>query len=231
MTPGSKAARLPAARHNPFRSERVEALRFRLSEGDWSALLDRLAAQRYRGAIVGPKGSGKTTLLLELAARLRGLGFAVDTVMADGAGPLSREASSALRPRARSGQGILLLDGADRLGWWSWRRLRAALPAHRGLVVTLHRPGRLETLHTCRTSPALLAELVTELMQAADDRVSAARGGAFDLDDLSVARLFRASGGDLRQALRRLYDRWAVACAGGQPREASARGRGGGRWD
>ncbi len=50
-------------RENPFAVHRVEALAFRLPDGlTWDAFLDRCAAAKWRGAIVGPQGSGKTTL-------------------------------------------------------------------------------------------------------------------------------------------------------------------------
>ena len=65
------------ARDNPFRTDRVLAVRYRLDQGTFDGLLDRLDALGRRAAIVGPKGSGKTTLLEDLAPRLRDRGFTV----------------------------------------------------------------------------------------------------------------------------------------------------------
>ena len=63
-------------RDNPFTADRLEALPFRLPGGlTWDALLDRCAAAKWRGAIVGPHGSGKTTLLEQLLPRVRARGF------------------------------------------------------------------------------------------------------------------------------------------------------------
>ena len=64
-----------------------------------------------------------------------------------------------------------------------------------GLIVTSHQPGLLPTLHEHSTTPELLAEIVTEL------------GGEADPEE--IAELFARHGGDLRLALRELYDRSA----------------------
>jgi len=206
----NRQAHLPpggfTARHNPFRSERIEALRFRLDEAGWAALLDRLRALRYRGAIVGPEGSGKTTLLIELAERLRAESLAARVLLADGSSRLSLAEFGRLLAEVRSPRGVLLWDGADRLGWWGWLRLRWTARGAGGLVVTLHRPGRLPTLHQCRTSPRLLADLARELLHEAslDCRPS----------PQELGRLFTACRGNLREAFRVLYDRCAAGKAG-----------------
>lgn len=190
------------ARHNPFRSERIEALRFRLDEAGWMALLERLRALRYRGAIVGPEGSGKTTLLIELAERLRAEPLAVRLLLADGSSRLAPAEFRTLLAEVRSPKGVLLWDGADRLGWWGWLRLRWAARGAAGLVVTLHHPGRLPTLHQCRTSPGLLADLAHGLLHGASLNCRP--------EPEELARLFTACRGNLREALRALYDRCAA---------------------
>src|SRR6185436_15582003 len=76
---GDPAAPMRAA-DNPFAVRRVLAIRYRLSGETWEGLLERLAALRYRAAIVGPHGRGKTTLLEDLAPRLEALGFRTRTV-------------------------------------------------------------------------------------------------------------------------------------------------------
>jgi hypothetical protein len=62
-----------------------------------------------------------------------------------------------------------------------------------GLVITSHRPGLLPTLFECTTSPELLAEIVGELSGA----------------DLEAGELYERHRGNVRDALRELYDRWA----------------------
>ncbi|MBK8000329.1 MAG: hypothetical protein IPK15_16805 [Verrucomicrobia bacterium] len=65
------------ARDNPFSTDRVLRVRYRLRGESWDSLLSRLAALKYRGAIVGPEGAGKTTLLEDLEPHLVAKGFEV----------------------------------------------------------------------------------------------------------------------------------------------------------
>jgi polynucleotide 5'-kinase involved in rRNA processing len=71
------------ARDNPFRTERVLRVRFRLPSGTWDDLLARFEALGRRAAIVGPQGSGKTTLLEDLAPRLRARGYSIRELRLD----------------------------------------------------------------------------------------------------------------------------------------------------
>lgn len=184
---------------NPFAVHRVLPQRYRLSEADWARLLARLAAQGFRGAIVGRHGAGKTTLLEDLAARLAGAGWRLRWVR------LSRETPTLSASLARAtfaelgGGDCVLLDGAEQLGpigwaWFRWRVRRAG-----GLILTAHAAGRLPTLWRCETSPALLGEIVGAL------GVELAAGEA--------AALHARHAGNLRAALRELYDRAAARCS------------------
>ena len=151
------------ARDNPFAVQRVLAIRYRLSGVTWEELLARLAALRFRAALVGPHGHGKTTLLEDLGERLGHQGFRMRTVtLHQGERRLGdrREAALFRDPHpARSPAG---------------GRRRAARPP--GLVApALPQPGRrradrdlpppglLPTLHECRTTPELLAGIVADL--------------------------------------------------------------------
>jgi hypothetical protein len=176
---------------NPFRTGRVLSIRYRLLEGTWDGLLSRLAAYDHRAAIVGPEGSGKTTLLEDLAPRLQARGFAPRELRLDDRTPRFEPAflkrlSDEVGPRD-----ALLLDGAEQMGWWAWRRFVRGTRRAGALVVTSHRPGLLPTLLRCRTTPALLGEIAAELA-----------GGPVD----GVAGLFARHGGNVRLALRELYD-------------------------
>jgi len=180
------------ARDNPFAVQRVLAVRYRLAGVTWEELLERLAALRFRAAIVGPHGHGKTTLLEDLGERLGEQGFRIRTAtLHEGESRLGPRRSAALfrDPHPRD---LLLVDGAeqlDRLAWWHLRqRSRSAA----GLIVTLHSPGLLPTLHECRTTPELLAAIAGEL------------GGEGAAD--TVPGLFARHRGNLRDALRELYD-------------------------
>lgn len=186
------------AGQNPFRSTRVESLRFRAPGFCWDRLLERLATQQGRGAIRGENGRGKTTLLLELAERLGRQGYDVRRLRPDlDSASLARRQVRALA-REVSPETALLLDGADRVGVVEWRRLRWAARAAGVFVVTTHREGRLPTLHRCASSVELLSELVGELVEP----------GQGEAD--SMRELFHAERGDVRMALRVLYDRAAA---------------------
>jgi hypothetical protein len=179
------------ARDNPFCTNRVLAVRYRPQGWTWLQLYARLEAMNYCGAIVGPKGSGKTTLLEDLRDHFESTGRPCRLIR------LSRDrrrvpASSLLR--IAEGE-LVLLDGAEQLNFMSWARFRnRALDCAAGLVITTHTPGRLPTLLETFTSPALLDSIVADLLPTS--RPSPER----------VRDLFTRHRGNLRDALRELYD-------------------------
>lgn len=180
---------------NPFRAQRLAALRYRFLHGSSAELLESLERLGQRAAIVGPHGSGKSTLLRELGTGLAARGFKLrHTRLHLGPGELERLAPGFLddlTPRH-----FLLVDSAGVLGRWSLRRVLRASQRASGLLVTLHRPGPLPTLLECRPTPALLAKLVEE---AAGAELAARLPPAVEL--------FARHQGNLREALRELYDR------------------------
>jgi hypothetical protein len=186
------------ARANPFRADRIEALRYRLDESGWLALLNRFAAHNRRGLLVGPHGSGKTTLREELEQRLRRKGFSVRSLVL---GDQRRVSWADLRDLIADADArtILSLDGIDRIPVPAWWYLRRATRHVGGLLATSHVPGRLPLLHQHRTNPTLLSELVQELTDPAT---------ALALRDRSTA-LFLRHQGDVRACLRSLYDLFA----------------------
>lgn len=175
------------ARLNPFRSERIEALAYRpTSRGrDLADVQERWEKAGRRGAVVGPHGSGKTTLVEQFGRRLG------DTRWMD------------VRPGTTpvSVSSVLLLDGLERLPWWTRRSWLAACRAP-GLIATLHRPGcGLPVLLRTSTTPDLLEDLVAELL-----------GQPLDGGQRGECRaLFAAHRGDLRKCLETLYRRWATS--------------------
>jgi hypothetical protein len=190
-------ALLMIARENPFASDRIESLEFRFPEGtSWDNLLSRLKANNYCGAIVGPHGSGKTTLLEQMADRLEDLGFRpeVISIAADASMREKERLPERLRQVVRPG--FILLDGAEQLSTRHWLPVRSAASGAAGFVVTVHRVSRLPVLIECATSPVLLEELVEELT-----------GGRLPASE--APNLFARHGGNIRESLRELYDRWA----------------------
>jgi hypothetical protein len=187
------------ARDNPFATARVHRIRYRFDGLSWEQFMVKLAERNFRGAIVGREGAGKSTLLEDLGLRLAELdlqpvplGLTQDAPRFTGA--IFRELKMRLTPRH-----VVLLDGAEQMSrsaWWSfrWRIRRAG-----GLIITTHRAGLLPTLLTCRTTPELLSDIVSRLV-----------GQDHAMSREEIGRLFQRHRGNIREALRELYDTWSV---------------------
>lgn len=183
------------ARDNPFRTERILSVRYRLEGATWPALLKRCEELQYRGALVGPHGSGKTTLLEDLDKKLRQQGFATRFLRLDHDHPRFEPGILRRLTLELSSREILLFDGAEQMDpvrwrWFKWRTARAG-----GLIITVHRPGRLPTLWECRTSPVLLAEIMAQLLGERSSHMPE-----------RSRHLFQKYQGNLRDALRECYD-------------------------
>jgi hypothetical protein len=198
------------ARDNPFRVTRVlSAIRYEVHAGSVAdsggevrggavSLLPRLEALRYRAAIVGPHGAGKTTLLEDLAGVLAERGFRITHVRLDTDDPRLPRAWRSSARLLDSGD-IVCLDGAEQLGPIAWLLFRWRARRAGGLIVTTHTHGRLATLIECTTSVSLLHRIIQRL--APDELACAPTAG----------ELFARHRGNVRDALRELYDVYAVS--------------------
>jgi hypothetical protein len=182
------------ARDNPLATHRVLAIRYRPLDMTWTQLLDRLRELNYRAAIVGPKGTGKTTLIEDLANRLAARGLAPRLIhLTAEHHVIPRTLLDDLAPEA-----IVLVDGAEQLSWARWIALKLKTRRARGLIVTMHRPGRLPPLLHTATTPKLLNEIAAELLT---DRAPHRE---------RIDELFICHHGNIRDALRELYDHFAA---------------------
>ncbi|GAB4181567.1 MAG: hypothetical protein Fur0032_22730 [Terrimicrobiaceae bacterium] len=175
------------AHENPFRSECIERLPYRFPGFSWRSLEDRLDSFGGRGAIVGPRGHGKTTLLLEWMARRKARGEAPVGLRLD----YGQRRLTAGQISLLNGARMVFADSAEQLGWLGWREFLYRARHVKTLVICTHRPGRLPTIYHCRTSPELLQELAGDL------------AGSQTPDPQS---LWKRHSGNIREALRELYD-------------------------
>jgi hypothetical protein len=186
------------ARDNPFAVDRVLAVRYQCAEGDIPTLVARLEQLNYRAAIVGGHGTGKTTLLEDLEPYLAGLGFRLAHLRLDAEHRrlpwhYPSQLSATLEPCD-----FVCLDGAEQFDPVRWMLFRRHTRWAGGLLITSHHSGLLPTLIECTTSPTRLERIISQL--APKPSLVAAP---------TAAELFTRHRGNLRNALRELYDVYA----------------------
>lgn len=194
-----KAAAPPAARHNPFATRHTRPGRLIPRDATGSPLDVAALASRVRApgavAIEGPHGAGKSNLLTALAGHLAAAGMLGATVRARSRHDGRLVSDAVIRaPRGT----VLCVDGWETLGGLRaagvrWMARRRGV----GLLVTAHRPTGMPALIRCTTTPALLGRIVADLPD---------HGGLVTDGDLAAA--YAAHGGNLREALYDLYDRF-----------------------
>jgi hypothetical protein len=194
--------RMNAAGHifNPFSSRHIRPgalhpLTAAAATWDIPELTGTIRATGGSAAIEGPHGTGKSTLLLAVARELA----ATDQLA--GLLQLRSRADCLLAVRlvweADRGSTVCL-DGWERLGLiggLAVRLLARVRCCH--LVVTSHRPTGLPLTVTTAGSVAILRAIVAALPD---------HGGLIKANDLATA--FALHGGNLRESLSELYDRF-----------------------
>src|SRR5262245_14723411 len=187
-------------RENPFRAARISAVPYRFAPGlSWSVLFERWKLLGYRGAVVGPEGCGKTTLLEEFFLRLREMNLRARLLNA-GSGAFDE---ILLTPPAKTD--FLLVDSAERFSRIKWSRFKWMTRNAGGIIVTSHRPGFFPTLLECQTTPELFEQIVRDLLNR-----DAPSSPPIAREELRL--LFTRHRGNIRTALRELYDRAARSC-------------------
>jgi hypothetical protein len=187
---------MTTAKNNPFATSRVLQVRYTPQGCSWDDLLERLESMQYRGAIVGACGTGKTTLIEDMHQRLRQQGLSCRSIFVtiDVKVPF-KKIRQTLNTETFD---VLLIDGADHLNKLVWRWIKGATKRRNiGLVVTSHTPGMLPTLIECSTSAKLLSDIVTRLTPNTSDP---------QLDARRIEDVYHKHNGNIRDALRQLYD-------------------------
>jgi len=186
------------ARDNLFAVERIEKIRYKPQGTTLGELLERLEVMNYCAAIVGPEGSGKTTLLEDIATALEEKGRQIKSIFINDTSPMTWKDSRNLFMEI-TGDQIVILDGADSLSRMTWPALkRGVLRKAAGLIVTAHKPGLMPTLIECTTNPELFRRIVAEITQ-----------GTCEFDLARLDQLYHSHNGNIRTALRDLYDLFA----------------------
>lgn len=189
------AGRLPS---NPFatrhtRPGALPPLDDRGNPLDIAALADRCLGLPA-AAIEGPHGHGKTTLIARLVEHLGERGVPVEVVRMRSAADGGR----ALLAVVKAGRGTLVcIDGWERLGRIAAAVRLAARCRGVRLLVTAHRSTGLPVVMRCATSEGLLRAIVARLPD---------HGGRIAAADVTAA--FARHGGNLRESLYDLYDRF-----------------------
>ena len=188
------------ARDNPFAMHHLERIPFKFETGVWSLHLQRLGQMNYCGAVVGPQGSGKTTLLLELHEILKQeflTSREIQFVLID-EDSKNRKAQIQTLKEGASQKPILLVDGIERAGWLQRKQLFRLTRNGTGLIAAVHQRCQISTWINCETDPQLLQYTLEQLVGNVSHHLS----------ERAVLR-FKQRDGNIRLALRDLYDDWS----------------------
>jgi hypothetical protein len=185
---------------NPFSTRRVRpgaiAYEYAAPAGRQAALA-RFEAAGRRGQIVGPHGSGKSALLADLVRCWQRAGERVLlSELHDGQRRLPRRFWSDAR---RERPTLVAVDGYEQLGFWARRGLRRfCRRGGIGLVVTAHKSMGFPDLARCAPSLETVERLARGLLG----------GEAPWATSEMIAACFEKHGGNVREVLFDLYDRY-----------------------
>jgi hypothetical protein len=196
--------RRPPSRHdNPFATcwTKPGALAYRFPNGGSAEqLVAQLAAQNWRGEIVGPHGSGKTTLLATLLPALTAAGRHVTAIALHDRrrwllGGFLRRALCVPQP-------LVIVDGYEQLSRAAriWLRGRCR-QARAGLLITSHGTTSLPPL--CRLEPDLSSILGVVAVLT--------RNGNSSVTSADVVASHACHGSNVRELLFDLYNRHELA--------------------
>lgn len=190
------------ARTNPFASRHVESLPFQHPVRSIEEIMAHLNDLNYRASIIGPEGSGKTTLLETIGDRLCQDGFKTVYIRFDEENKRFKKDLFGRIPKIKAASHAFLVDGVEQLSWLDWKRFCLYTRNAGAMIITSHVKSQwmrmMPTLLNTKTSPELLYDLVLKLVEKKDM-----------VPKQEISRLFDSHHGNIRLALRELYDIWA----------------------
>lgn len=90
---------------------------------------------------------------------------------------------------------VIIIDSAEQIPYWRWLLTKHTI---RGpLIIATHKPGRLQTLYSTGSSQELLSQFIEELSKTR-------------ANPEFVRTLYARHGGNIRDALREMYERCAA---------------------
>jgi len=186
------------SRTNPFASRHVESLAYHCIDLPWEEIIRRLKELNYRAVIIGPEGSGKTTLLETIGDRLCQDGFKTVYIRFDEENKRLKRDIFGHIPKKLITAHAFLVDGIEQLSWLDWKQFCLYTKNTGAVIITSHTIAKMPTLLNTSTSPELLYDLVLKLV-----------GEKHMISRQEISRLFDSHHGNIRLALRELYDIWA----------------------
>jgi hypothetical protein len=188
----------PSRLVNPFATcwTRPGRISYRFAAGESAELLvAKLAAQNWRGAIIGPHGSGKSTLLETLRPAIVAAGKEVQAVSLH---DRPRRLPAEFIPNHNTSNSVLTIDGYEQLSWLKrWRLARRCRRAKCGLLVTAHAPTRYPTLVNLAPNLRLIEQLAADLCSELSTSITRK----------DVAASHACHGSNVREIFFDLYDR------------------------
>jgi hypothetical protein len=183
---------------NPFSSRfiRPGAIPYRFRENDSSlaALYERWKQCSHVAQIRGDHGSGKSTLLASLARHFETDGFQLRThVMAE----VPRDVRTLLADQGWTPRTVVVVDGYERLSWWSRCQLRfKRWAAGAKILLTTHVDLGFPNVCTLRPTADDVIDLVRYLQ----------RDRQFLVTDDDARAAFTRHPSNVREALFELFD-------------------------
>lgn len=178
---------------NPFRSSRVEQIRYALTNEALEALVNH-ALNEPCSCLLGVKGTGKTTLLEDLEPRLQRRDYTTHWVRLH-LDSTPQERSDALSGLESLHEGdVCLFDGAEVLNWWQWRRVcKRARSNGFTLIATLHHKRGVPVVHSTQPDWSLAEQFVRQLAGSHySESLHARAQHAFKENHGNIREVFRA---------------------------------------